>query len=149
MAVLLNPALLLRIASGLTLLFAAGHASGAMESWSPPGDTVVLRSMRAFEFDVMGVTRTYWHFYVGFGLYVTVLLLMQAVLLWQLASVVRADPKQARPLLSTLSVASLVGTAVIWKFIFVVPALFSLACTACLSLAFIAARPRPATESPS
>ena len=48
----LTPVLLLRIASGLTLLFAAGHAMGAMDSWSPPGDTDVLRSMRAFEFDV-------------------------------------------------------------------------------------------------
>ena len=88
-----------------------------------------------------------WHFYVGFGVYITVLLLMQAVLLWQLASVVRVHPNEARTLLSTLSVAGVVGTAIIWTFIFVVPALFSLACTACLGLAFVAARPRPAPES--
>jgi hypothetical protein len=143
----LTPALLLRMASGLTLLFAAGHAMGAMDSWSPSGETEVLRSMRTFQFDVMGATRTYWHFYVGFGLYITVLLLLQAVLLWQLASLVRVDPSRVRPLLGTLSVAGMVGTVVIWTFIFAVPALFSLACTACLSLAFIAARPQAAGES--
>src|SRR5262245_22002406 len=58
-------ALLLRIASGVTLLFAAGQAMGASESWSPPGPTDVLQLMRAFQFDVMDDARTYWHFYVG------------------------------------------------------------------------------------
>ena len=147
MTALLSPAPLLRAASGLTLLFAAGHAVGAMDSWSPPGETDVLRSMRAFQFDVMGATRTYWHFYVGFGLYITVLLLLQAVLLWQLASLVRVDPSRVRPLLGTLSLAGVVGTGVIWTFIFAVPALFSLSCTACLTLAFITARPHTASES--
>ena len=138
MAALLTPALL-RTASGLTLLFAAGHAMGAMDSWSPVGETEVLRSMRAFQF------RTYWHFYIGFGLYITVLLLLQAVLLWQLASLARVDPSRVRPLLGTLSVAGIVGTVVIWTFIFAVPALFSLACTVCLTLAFIATRTHPAS----
>ena len=45
MTSLLTPVLLLRVASGLTLLFAAGHAMGAIDSWSPPGDTDVLRSL--------------------------------------------------------------------------------------------------------
>ena len=143
----LTPVLLLRIASGLTLLFAAGHAMGAIDSWSPPGDTDVLRSMRAFEFDVMGVTRTYFHFYIGFGLYIAVLLLLQAVLLWQLASLVPADPSRVRPLLGTLAVAGLAGTVVIWTYIFVVPALFSLACAVCLTLAFIVSRPHSPRES--
>jgi hypothetical protein len=147
MTALLTPALLLRTASALMLLFAAGHALGAMDSWSPAGETDVLRSMRAFQFDVMGATRTYWHFYVGFGLYITVLLLVQAVLLWQLASLVRVYPSRVRPLLAALSMSSVAGTVVIWTFIFAVPALLSLACTACLTLAFIAARPNTASES--
>ena len=120
---------------------------GAMDAWSPPGETEVLRSMRAFQFDVMGATRTYWHFYVGFGLYITVLLLLQAVLLWQLASLVRVDPGRVRPLLGTLSVAGVAGTVVVSAFIFAVPALFSLVCTACLVLAFTTARPHTASES--
>jgi hypothetical protein len=143
----LTPAILLRTASCLTLLFAAGHAMGGMDSWSPPGETDVLQSMRAFQFDVMGATRTYWHFYVGFGLYLTVLLLLEAVLLWQLASLARVNPSQVRPLLGALSVAGGVGTVIIWTFIFAVPALFSLVCTVCLTLAWVAARPHTASES--
>lgn len=129
----------LRLASGLTLLFAAGHAMGATESWSPPGETDVLRSMRAFQFDVSGAIRTYWHFYMGFGVYITVFLLMQAVLLWQLAAVARVNPTLVRPLIGAVGVASLIGTAVIWAFIFAVPALISLACTVCVGLAFVSA----------
>jgi hypothetical protein len=91
MARLLTPTLFLRIASVLTVLYAAGHAMGGTESWSPPGETDVLQSMRTFEFDVMGATRTYMHFYLGFGVYITVLLLLQAVLVWQLASVAHVE----------------------------------------------------------
>src|SRR5262245_4580875 len=80
---------LLRTASGLTLLFAVGHTMGAAESWSPVGENDVLGSMRTFEFDVSGATRTYWHFYMGFGLYISALLLLQTALLWQLGSLAR------------------------------------------------------------
>ena len=137
---LLTPTLFLRIASGLTVLYAAGHAMGGTESWSPPGETDVLQSMRTFEFDVMGATRTYMHFYLGFGVYITVLLLLQAALVWQLASLASVDPRRARPLVATLSVGSLIGTFVVWRFIFAVPALFSLACAACLTIAYILMR---------
>jgi len=136
----LTPTLFLRIASGLIVLYAAGHAMGGADSWSPPGETDVLQSMRTFEFDVMGATRTYLHFYVGFGVYITVLLLLQAILVWQLASLASVDPHRARPLVATLSLGSMIGTFVVWRFIFAVPALFSLACAACLTIAYALTR---------
>ena len=94
----------------------------------------VLQSMRTFEFDVMGATRTYLDFYLGFGMYITVLLLLQAVLVWQLASLASVDPRRARPLVATLSLGTLIGTFVVWRFILAVPALFSLACGICLTI---------------
>jgi hypothetical protein len=146
---LLTPTLFLRIASGLTVLYAAGHAMGGTESWSPPGETDVLQSMRTFEFNVMGATRTYMHFYMGFGVYITVLLLLQAVVAWQLASLAHVAPRRAAPLVATLSVGSLIGTFVVWRFIFVVPALFSLACAACLTIAYVLSRSeRPSSQPP-
>jgi hypothetical protein len=128
----MSPPVLLRTASALTLLFAAGHAMGAVDFWSPPGETTVLEAMRSFQFDVMGTTRTYLDFYLGFGLYITVLLLLQAILLWQLAAIAKKDPAIARPLIVAFLATSVVGTFVIWRFIFIVPAAFSLACAACL-----------------
>jgi predicted MFS family arabinose efflux permease len=105
--------------------------------------------MRTFEFDVMGATRTYMHFYMGFGVYITVLLLLQAVVAWQLASLAHVAPRRAAPLVATLSVGSLIGTFVVWRFIFVVPALFSLACAACLTIAYVLSRSeRPSSQPP-
>src|SRR5262245_1272944 len=40
---------------------------------------------------------------------------------------------------------SLIGTFIVWKFIFAVPALFSLACAACLAIAYVLSR----SEEPS
>ena len=47
------------------------------------------------------------------------------------------DPAIARPLIVAFLAAAVVGTFVMWRFIFVVPAAFSLACAACLVAALV------------
>src|SRR5258708_18866047 len=71
-----------RIAAVLLLLFEAGHTSGF--PWSDPQWGVDLGSMRSTHFYIMGFSRTYWDFYVGFGLFVSAFLLLAVVLAWQL-----------------------------------------------------------------
>ena len=44
----------------------------------------MLQSMRSIHFNANGFDWTYRDFYVGFGLFVTVLMLLAAVLTWQL-----------------------------------------------------------------
>jgi len=122
-------------------LFAAGHTMGALDSWSPPGETAVLQSMRTFRFDASGVSRTYWDFYIGFGLYISILLFLNAVVLWQLGATARAEPERARPVVAAFLVASIAGTYVAWRYIFMLPALFSLACAVCLAMAVFTSRP--------
>jgi len=73
-----------RIAAVLLLLFAVGHESGF--PWSDPQWGVDLGPMRSTHFDILGSSRTYWDFYVAFGLFVTVFLLLAVVLAWQLSS---------------------------------------------------------------
>ena len=63
-----------RVAAVLLLLFDAGHTSGF--PWSDPKWGVDLGSMRSTHFYIMGFSRTYWDFYVGFGLFVSVFLLL-------------------------------------------------------------------------
>src|SRR6185369_3743946 len=82
---LMTTTLWLRISSIVSLLFAAGHTLGGFQEWSPVGDNPVLRSMKDVHFDTMGVNRSYFDFYMGFGWSISVILLMQAILLWQLA----------------------------------------------------------------
>ena len=77
---------------------------------------------------------------VGFGLYIGVLLLLQPVLLWQLAAASKTDSVSARPMIAAFLAATLVGTLVLWRFIFIVPVVFSLACAACLAMALVKSR---------
>ena len=79
----MNASLLLRIASVISLVFAAGHSLGGRKYWSPQGKTEVLKAMRTVRFEVFGVSRTYLDFYLGFGLSLSVFLLLQAAVLWQ------------------------------------------------------------------
>lgn len=123
------------------LLFAGGHMLGAASSWSPLGETDTLAAMRAFEFDVTGGRRTYWDFYYGFGVYIGVLLVLQGVLVWQLGSLAAAGVAALRPVLLAMVIGWTAGTAVLWVYIFAIPALFSTACTAGLAAALIRTGP--------
>ena len=135
----MKPSLWLRIASVLSLLFAAGHTAGGLSLWSPAGETDVLRAMRSFHFDAAGVSRTYLDFYLGFGFILSVYLLLQAVVLWQLASMAKTDPIRTRPLVGSFFLASVVSAFLSWKFIFLVPVISCIAVAVCLGLAFVAA----------
>jgi hypothetical protein len=136
----MKTALLLRIASGISLLFAVGHTLGASNDWSPMGETEVLNAMRTVRFDVMGVSRTYLDFYQGLGLTVSVFLLLQAIVLWQLAALAKSAPLQARGMVSSFALASLASGIISWKFILPIPAVFSAVLTVCLALAYFRAR---------
>jgi len=131
----MKPAPLLRAASVLSSLLAAAHTLGARKGWSPAGETEVLQAMRSQPMDVMGVRRTFFDFYLGFGFTISVYLLLQAVLLWLLAGLARADPVRARPFVAAIFAASLGSTLVACQFIFAVPAVSSAAITVTLAAA--------------
>jgi hypothetical protein len=144
----MKPSTLLRITSLITLIFATGHSLGGMESWSPMGDTEVLKAMKSFRFDVEGVTRTYFDFYLGFGLILSVYLFLQSVLLWQLAALAKTDALRLRPLLVSFFLASLVSAGLSWKFIFAVPAVSFVVIAVGLGLAFFTASRRKDAQPP-
>ncbi len=99
----------------------------------------MLRVMRSFQFDVVGASRSYLDFYLGFGFVNSVYLLTQAVVLWQLGSMAPSDPTRMRPLIGIFFVASVASAFLSWKFIFLVPVVSFAAIAICLGLAFIAA----------
>lgn len=135
----MKTALFLRIASVISFLFAAGHTLGGRKDWAFTGETEVLQPMRTYRMETMGVTRTYMDFYRGFGFTLTVFLLLQAVVLWQLATLARTNPAQVRPIILTLLVASAANALLTWRFILPLPAMFGVVVTAFLIAAFVAA----------
>ena len=129
----------LRIAAVIALLFAAGHTLGGLKYWSPMGDNPVLQSMRTVRFDTMGANRSYFDFFMGFGHSLSVLLFMEAILLWQLAALAHSSALSVRPMIAVIGLATAACGVIAWRFIFPVPAIFSLVLVATLSVAYAVA----------
>jgi hypothetical protein len=132
--------LLLRIASVISLVFMGGHTMGGLQKWSPMGDNAVFKAMRDVRFDTMGVNRSYLDFFMGFGWSLSIFMLMQTIVLWQLASLARTDPARLRPMIAVIALATVASGVIAWRFIFPVPAVFSGVLALALALAYIAAR---------
>src|SRR5216684_3388939 len=119
-----------RIAAVLLALFEAGHTSGF--PWSDPQWGVDLGSMQSTHFYIMGFSRTYWDFYVGFGLFVTVFLLLAVVLAWQLGSLPAETLAMMRGVAWALPLCFAAITVLAWRYFFIIPIVFSIVTTVCL-----------------
>ena len=131
----MKTSVLYRIASGLLILFAFGHTMGFTRTSGMTGADTVVALMQSVRFPVQGFQRTYWDFYVGFGLFVTVFLLMSAFLSWGLAG---AGPEVlARMPTATwgLVVCYAAVTILSWYYFFLAPGIFATLITLCLATA--------------
>src|SRR5262249_11537772 len=122
-------------------LFTLGHSMGGLKRWSPMGDNEVLRQMTAVRFDAMGASRSYFDFFMGFGWSLSIAMVLQTVLLWQMASLARTNAPGVRPMIAVLALATLASGVVAWRLIFPLPALFSAALAIALVVAYVAAGP--------
>jgi hypothetical protein len=129
--------MLLRIASVISLLFTAGHSLGGLQKWSPMGENDVLKAMTAVRFDTMGANRSYLDFFMGFGWSISVYMLLQTVLLWQLASLASSEPVRVRRIIAVFALATLATGVIAWRLIFPIPALFSGALVVVLVAAYV------------
>ena len=117
---------LLRAASMVMLLLALGHTLG--EPWTPapgPASLAVVSAMRDTHFNVMGLERSYFNFYVGFGWLLSAYLFGHAVLFWQLASVLDLAGMRLRSIVGVLAVESICAVILSWRFLFWVPLIMS------------------------
>jgi len=138
----MTPSFLLRIAPVITVLYCAGHTRGM--PWTPatgPQEAAVLDAMKTARFATMGTVRTYLDFYFGFGAAISGYLALQAIVLWQLASLAKSVANQVRPLIAALFASFVVNAILVWKYFFAVPLVFAIAIAICLAAAFISARP--------
>ncbi len=122
-----------RIAAVLLLLFDAGHTSGF--PWSDPKWGVDLGPMRFTQFYIMGFSRTYWDFYLGFGLFVSVFLLLAVILAWQLGGLPPESLALMRGTAWAFTLCFAAITVLSWKYFFILPIVFSIVITSCLAVA--------------
>ena len=138
----MKASLLYRIAAVLLLLFAAGHTLGFRQADPRWGVDVLLASMQSIHFDVLGFNRSYWDFFVAAGYSVGIFYLFAAILAWQLGSLPAAVLALMRVTAWAFALCFAAITVVSWKFLFIVPIVFSSTITLCLTAAaWLSTRP--------
>ena len=137
----MKPTLFLRIAAALTFIHALLHTIGGVFGKPEPGPaTVAVQAMKMNQFLMMGNMRSFWDFYRGLGLAVTIFVTAEAVLFWQLASLAKTDARRLRPILATFLVAYAALAVNSYTYIFLGPVIFEIFIAACLGLAIVTAK---------
>ena len=131
----MKASLFYRIAAVLLLLFAVGHTFGFRQTDPAWGVDTLLGSMRSIHFDVQGFSRTYWDFFVGFGLFVSVFLVFAAVLAWQLGGLAPEILARLRGPAWALVICFAAITILTWRYFFIAPLVLSILITVCLTAA--------------
>ena len=138
----MKASVLYRIASVLLLLFAVGHTLGFRQVDPQWGVDSLIASMRTIHFDVQGFSRSYWGFYTGFGLFVTVFLLFAAFLAWQLGGLPAQTLAGMRGVAWAFAICFAAVTVLSWGYFFIAPVIFSSVVTICLiAAAWLSAKP--------
>jgi hypothetical protein len=138
-----------RIAAYLLVLFCAGHTLGGMLAQRSLGlaADAVFASMKAVHFDFNGSTCSWYGFWFGFGLMVSVFLLFSAFVAWRLDAV-RPESWPAVSAIAWGLVATYACTAVLsWAYFFAGPAVIATLVT--LLLAIGASRKRVPVPLPA
>jgi len=131
----MKASLFYRIASILLLLFAAGHTFGFRQIDPKWGVDSLIQSMRSIHFNASGSDRTYWDFFVGFGLFITVLMVLAAIVTWQFAGLPTETLAAMRLSAWAFAISFAIVAYLSWRYFFIVPIIFSIAIFLCLALA--------------
>jgi hypothetical protein len=133
---------LYRISAVLLLLFAAAHTLGFRQTDPVWGVDSLVGSMQSVRFDTQGFSRTYWDFFVGFGLFVSVFLVFAAVLAWHLGGLAPETLALMRGPAWALAICFAAVTILSWRYFFIAPLVSSLVITVCLTAAaWLSAKP--------
>ena len=130
----MKASLFYKVAAVLLVLFALGHTFGFRKTDPSWGADSVVASMKSIHFYVQGFNRSYWDFFVGFGLFATVFLLFSAVLAWEL-SVMNPQTLVVMPVVRWGFAICFVGITVLsYRYFFLAPMILSPVITLCLIL---------------
>ena len=131
----MSPSLLYRVASVLLVLFGLGHQFGFRRVDPRWGVDSAIGALKATQFQVQGMTRTYWDFFSGFGFFVTVLLFFSAILAFQLAGLSKESLRNLSLVTWAFAVSFVVIALLTWRYFFIAPLIFSSLVALCLLMA--------------
>jgi hypothetical protein len=124
----------LRTTTYLLILYTLGHTFGAVVStpqFGPASDAVVSM-MKSVHVTAQGADGTWYGYYRGFGVIVSVYFLFAAVLTWHLGGMTPRERRPFAPVTWALFVSYVATAVVTWVWFFPVPLVFSMAIAALL-----------------
>jgi hypothetical protein len=137
-----KPVLFLRIASVLTFIHAVLHTIGGVFGEVDPGPaSVAVAAMKANRFLLMGNMRSFWDFYFGFALVLTISMTAESILMWQLASLAKTEARRLRPMMVTFMVTYAVLAINSNTYFFIAPVIAEILIAACFAVAIATAKP--------
>lgn len=142
----MSAARLLRAASAIALVQFVAHTTLFLRATPRHGaaEVAIVQAMRSGHFDFGGASRSYWDFYFGYGLMAAFVVLMLAVVLWQLGSALAHGRAGARSLVRSLVwvlLAYVVGHALLAaRYFFVTPIIPDALVALCLTTALVQLR---------
>jgi hypothetical protein len=89
---------------------------------------------------LMGHTRSFWDFYRGMGLCVSVFLTVESVAFWLLGSLAKLDAARLRPILATFTVGYLALSVNSYTYFFLGPVITEILIAACLLFSIFTAK---------
>jgi hypothetical protein len=138
-----KPVVFLRVASVLTLIHAVLHTIGGVFGKVDPGPAAVaIAAMKANRFPLMGNMRSFWDFYFGLGLALSISMTAEGILMWQLASLASTDARRLRPMMATFLVAYLAIAMNSYAHFFPAPVVFEIVIAGCFGAAIATAKPQ-------
>lgn len=125
---------LYRIAAAFSFMFFLGHTLGAIvhAPYFNAAASSVRSSMESVVFPCSGANCTWFGFYLGFGIIVSVFLVFAAFLLWFLGGLPETIRILMRPVTIALLFSFVVLTVVSKAYFFPIPLAFSILITALL-----------------
>lgn len=121
--------------------FTLGHTLGTRQAiTTTPEEAAVIASMQQYHVPVMGFLRSYWDFYRGFSVTISVLLATLMVIAWQLGTLSRRNPREALPVAVTVLIACVANAIVSFSYFFTAPMVTSVVAVVCAGVAVMLVR---------
>lgn len=138
----MKPKVFLRIAAVVAIVEATLHTIGGVYGQPLPGPAATaVTAMKENQFLVTGLTRSYWDFFMGFGLAITVFLATEGVVFWMLGSLAAKDGVDVRPILIAFVVGYAALTVLAYRYFFFGPVVCDALVGLCLAMAAFTAKP--------
>jgi hypothetical protein len=111
----------------------------------PGPELAAVTAMQSNHFLLMGLTRSYWDFYMGIGFAGSISMTAEAIVFWMLGSMARTDAARLRPIFGVFLVAWLAIAVNSFVYIFYPPVIFEIIIASCFGLAILTAKPAAAS----